>query len=425
MLTLRLGDSGPQVELLQLGLLRAGYLSTQPDGAFGPITQRALINFQRSNGLSPDGIAGIRSWSALMPYLLGYVAVTVRSGDTLFKLAQRYKSSLRAIETANPSVDPFNLQIGTQLIVPLPFQVVPTNISYTSTVLELCVRGLKARYPFLESGNIGTSVLGKPLFYLKIGVGQSEVFYNASHHANEWITSPLLMAYLEDYANAYAFDSTIFNRNATELYNEASLYIVPMVNPDGVDLVTGEIAPGSEIYNRALRMNYPPVDFPGGWKANINGVDLNLQYPAGWEEARSIKFAQGYTSPGPRDYVGSAPLSQPESRAMYNFTLNHNFRLTLSYHTQGRVIYWKYLNYEPVNSYQIAQVMGRLSGYSVEETPAYSAFAGYKDWFILNYNRPGYTIEVGEGISPLPLSQFDGIYSENVGILTYCQTAAG
>ena len=73
------------------------------------------------------------------------------------------------------------------------------------------------------------------------------------------------MAYLEDYANAYAFDSTIFNRNATELYNEASLYIVPMVNPDGVDLVTGEIAPGSEIYNRALRMNYPPVDFPGGW----------------------------------------------------------------------------------------------------------------------------------------------------------------
>jgi g-D-glutamyl-meso-diaminopimelate peptidase len=71
-------------------------------------------------------------------------------------------------------------------------------------------RGLKARYPFLESGNIGTSVLGKPLFYLKIGVGQSEVFYNASHHANEWITSPLLMAYLEDYANAYAFDSTIF-----------------------------------------------------------------------------------------------------------------------------------------------------------------------------------------------------------------------
>ena len=425
MLTLRLGDSGPQVELLQLGLSRAGYIYTPPDGLFGPITQRAVINFQKSLGLSPDGIAGIRTWSALMPYLTGFTTVTVKNGESLFKLAQRYGSSLRVIETANPSVDPFNLQVGSQLIIPLPFQVVPTNISFTSTVLELCVRGLKARYPFLETGNIGTSVLGRPLYYLRIGSGQNEVFYNASHHANEWITSPLLMTYFEDYATAYAFDATIFNERATELYNEASLYIVPMVNPDGVDLVTGEIPPGSENYNKALRMNNPPVDFPSGWKANINGVDLNLQYPAGWEEARRIKFAQGYTSPGPRDYVGSAPLSQPESRAVYNFTLNHNFRLTLSYHTQGRVIYWKYLNYEPAGSYQIAQVLGRLSGYAVEETPAYSAFAGYKDWFILYYNRPGYTIEVGLGASPVPLSQFDEIYAENVGVLTYSQTAAG
>jgi g-D-glutamyl-meso-diaminopimelate peptidase len=70
--------------------------------------------------------------------------------------------------------------------------------------------------------------------------------------------------------------------------------------------------------------------------------------------------------------------------------------------------------------------MGRLSGYSVEETPAYSAFAGYKDWFIFKLQpAPAIPLKWERAYLPCPLSQFDGIYSENVGILTYCQTAAG
>ncbi len=60
----------------------------------------------------------------------------------------------------------------------------------------------------------------------------------------------------------------------------------------------------------------------------------------------------------------------------------------------------------------------------MELTPPYSANAGYKDWFIQHYNRPGYTIEAGIGVAPLPLSQFDKIYRENEGMLTYAQTAA-
>ena len=53
----------------------------------------------------------------------------------------------------------------------------------------------------------------------------------------------------------------------------------------------------------------------------------------------------------------------------------------------------------------------------MEETPSASAYAGYKDWFIQEYNRPGYTIEAGEGENPLPMEQFDKIYADNVGIL--------
>lgn len=192
-----------------------------------------------------------------------------------------------------------------------------------------------------------------------------------------------------------------------------------MVNPDGVDLVNGVL--NNDYYlSEAKRYaaSYPKISFPDGWKANINGVDLNLQYPAKWESAKEIKYAQGFTKPGPRDFVGYAPLSQPESKAVYSFTRGKNFSLTLSYHSQGEIIYWKYLDYEPENSREIAMYFGSVSGYSVEETPYASGFAGYKDWFIEAYDRPGYTIEVGIGQSPLPLSQFDKIYKDNIGILT-------
>lgn len=58
-----------------------------------------------------------------------------------------------------------------------------------------------------------------------------------------------------------------------------------------------------------------------------------------------------------------------------------------------------------------------LVGYSVEDVPYNSSFAGYKDWFIQNYNLPGFTIEAGYGSNPLPISQFNSIYKDNIGIL--------
>ncbi len=146
-------------------------------------------------------------------------------------------------------------------------------------------------------------------------------------------------------------------------------------------------------------------------------MDLNLQFPADWERAKEIKFAQGFTTPAPRDFVGKAPISEPESIAMYNFTLNHNFNLILAYHTQGKVIYWQYQNYTPEISKNIANTFSNISGYSMEDTPYESSFAGYKDWFIYQYRKPGFTIEAGVGENPLPISQFDEIYKDNIGIL--------
>ena len=422
---LKVGSRGPQVELLQLGLERAGYHPGLLDGVFGPATRRSVEAFQRSQGLNPDGIVGPLTWKALDPWLLGYVVHVIKAGDTFSSIAAAHGTTISAIAVANPDADPYNLPIGGALTVPLGFPLVPQTIRFTSTLLDYLVRGLGARYPFLRVRSIGRSVMGRPLTTFSIGRGKTQVFYNAAHHANEWITAPVLMKFLEEYSAAYAGHGQIGDVSAERLYEGITLFITPLVNPDGVDLVTGALAPGSYYYNQArtLSRNYPDIPFPNGWKANINGVDLNLSYPAGWQQAREIKFAQGFTQPGPRDFVGISPLSQPESRAVYTFTRSQDFALTLSYHAQGEIIYWKYLDYLPPRSREIALEMGEVSGYAVEETPPESGNAGYKDWFILTYDRPGYTIEVGRGESPLPLSQFDQIYRDNLGILLIGMTS--
>lgn len=135
-------------------------------------------------------------------------------------------------------------------------------------------------------------------------------------------------------------------------------------------------------------------------------MDLNLQFPANWEKAKQIKYAQGFNKPAPRDYVGEGPLTEPEALALYNFTLAHNPKLTISYHTQGEVIFWQYLDYKPTNALEIATKFSELSGYNIEEVPLNSSFAGYKDWFISQYNKPGYTIEAGlrrKSVTPFPI----------------------
>ena len=420
MKNLMTGSRGSEVELLQLALNRADCGPLDTDGVFGALTKNALIRFQAVNGLSADGIAGPLTHRALLPWYTGYATHRVRRGDTLWKLAQLYGSSLTAITTANPGIQPENLQIGSSLVIPLPFDVVPTTISCSSSLISYCVRGIAARWPFVAIGELGRSVMGRPLWYMALGSGENRVFYNAAHHANEWITATLLLKFAEQLARACADNGSIFGQSARMISDRSSIYIAPCVDPDGTDLVTGALADG-EYYRAARRIasGYPQFSFPSGWKANIRGVDLNLQYPAGWEQARENKLAQGIAGPAPADFVGTAPLTAPESRAMYDFTLSLSPRLILAYHTQGEVIYWKYSDFEPKNSRAIAETFAALSGYAAEDTPYASGFAGYKDWFIQNFDRPGYTVEAGRGVNPLPISQFDRMYSDNLGILVY------
>ncbi len=417
MRSLALGSTGPAVSFLQLALRRYGS-DISVDGIFGEETAGFVRAFQSRSGLYPDGIAGPATHNALYPYYTGFLRYTVRPGDSIYSVSRRYGVSEQSVLTANSF--PGTVYPGQVIIVPLSFSVVPTDIPYFSSLVYYCVRGLRARYPFLRTGSVGASVMGRPLHSLVFGRGENRVIYNACHHANEWICTPLLLRFCEELCSAYVSGADINDISPAEIFDYAAVSIIPCVDPDGMDLVTGELQTGP-FFDRAVSISsaYPQIPRFSGWKANINGVDLNLQYPADWEEARRIKFGLGFTSPAPSDYVGFSPLSQPESRAMYNYTRSVSPALTLSFHTQGNVIYWRYQDSAPIGSEQIAGLFSELSGYTLDDVPYASSFAGYRDWFIQDYIRPGFTVEAGLGTNPLPLSQFDSIYASCLPILVY------
>jgi len=247
-------------------------------------------------------------------------------------------------------------------------------------------------YPFAHVETLGTSRRGHALAALVVGYGTTHIGYNATHHANEWITSLLLTQFLEEYCQHCAA-----NPAALE---ETTLYAIPLVNPDGADDV--------------IRGILPPQ-----WKANACGVDLNSNYPASWEILRARKAAEGIDAPGPRGYPGHAPLCEPESAALAAYTQLRNFALTISLHTQGEEIYHRYRHFNPPHANKIAARFSALSGYPLIDVPDEAAHGGYRDWFIEQFNRPGFTIECGLGENPLPLDNYGKIYSEVAPILCH------
>ena len=142
--------------------------------------------------------------------------------------------------------------------------IIPTNVNYNYSLMSQNLATLNRTYPFLNIQTVGNSVLGKNIYVVKLGKGTKKVFYSASIHANEWITSVLLMKFIEDYCIAYNNNSRLYGYSVRRLFNSVSIYIMPMVNPDGVDLVTDNLNKYSLAYLNALNISrqFPDIPFP-------------------------------------------------------------------------------------------------------------------------------------------------------------------
>ena len=280
------------------------------------------------------------------------------------------------------------------------------------------IDGLTGEYPFLTVSSIGRSLVGREIPLIRLGYGKKSVLYVGTHHAMEWITSALLMKYVTEVCTAVRSEGYILGHSVRDLLERRSIYVVPMLNPDGVELQTKGCDPMNPLFDRLHRMS-------GGdysrWQSNGRGVDLNHNYNAAFEEYKVLERELGISA-GATKYSGDYPESEPETSCLCSFMRATEISLLIALHTQGGEIYYGFNGHVPDGAEAIARKMERLCGYSLSSPEGTACYGGLKDYFTLEYDRPAFTIECGKGENPLPLNQADSIYSVIRGVLHLCPT---
>lgn len=281
--------------------------------------------------------------------------------------------------------------------------------SFCSHTLEREMMAYQEAYPFVKVQEIGKSELGNSLWAAEVGKGRKKLFLNGAHHGLEGITSDLLMRFLRDYAEAYQHQRKLGGVDVEALYRVVKLYVVPMVNPDGVELAVHGLYKGHPCYKK-IKTLVGNRDVKECWQANARGVDLNHNYDAMWEYAKAMEPCYGVFGAGPTRYGGRFPESEAETRAIVAYTEKEKFDMVMAFHAQGEEIYWQFGGMEPSYAKEIGQRLAEKSGYKLKAPEGIASYGGYKDWFIQKHKKAGYTVEVGKGKNPLPPSDTEKIY---------------
>jgi len=276
---------------------------------------------------------------------------------------------------------------------------------------------LQEKYPEqFDLLSIGSSWMERQLCCAALGSGEEAVVYVGTHHAMEWVGAQILMRFLEDALRGIAEKSRIMGYYVPAVFQKCRLYIIPMLNPDGVELCLSGIEPEHFLYERLVRQNGGSSDF-SRWQANLRGVDLNHNYDYRWNEQKEFELQNDIVTGGPTRYGGESPESEKETAALCGFLRVVSPRLLISFHSQGEEIFCDMSPSAPHGSLNTASLLARLCGYRLSEAEGFSACGGLKDWFMKIFNKPAYTVELGRGENPLPLSDFEGIYKKILPLL--------
>ena len=269
--------------------------------------------------------------------------------------------------------------------------VTPQPIDY-GAVRSLCA-ALQGRYPYLRWVPMGHSVQGREISALVLSTGgcDQRVLMAAAFHGPEWLTALCALRLCEELCMALQSGLPLCGIPILRALQGRQIWFIPLVNPDGVEMAR---------YGA-------PIPHSGRW--NAHGVDINSNFNAGWEEMQALAAKNDKKSYA---YRGPSPESEPETRALTDLCRQYAFRHVVALHSQGEEIYWAYGEDTPPQSRMMAQILGEASGYRVTEPSPEAAHGGFKDWFIRCYHRPGFTIELGRGENPLPLTQFEEIYEK-------------
>ncbi len=269
--------------------------------------------------------------------------------------------------------------------------VVPT-ITYTHSQMMRDLAVLKNAYPeLIRYDTAGFSVEGRALPLIEVGTGERQVFFCAAHHARDYITSAYLMYTVNAYAKAAAEGGKIGRHKIGDLLTRCTMFVMPMVNPDGVALVQGGLKAVKD-KDRVEKMVMVRPTY-SEWMANINGVDLGRQYPALWEKKYTVM-----NSPASELYNGVSPATEPEVQSVMHVCETHRFSSALSFYAKGETVEFadSCTDKKIPEGFRLAKRLSAVTGYAINtvcDNPGVFA-AGFECWFRQMYLRPALHINL-------------------------------
>lgn len=308
--------------------------------------------------------------------------------------------------------------------VPLPAGYYCSNVgTYTYQEMQVDLNSLKATYPKMQMDVLGNTIDGRQLYHVVVGNPSAphKILVHGGIHAREYISSQLVMREIVALLEMQQNNLLYHGQSVATLLQNTCIHFVPMVNPDGITLVQGGVDALNTQAAKTMVMSMAAQDqvtdlatYLRKWKNNINGVNLNRNFDAFWQEA-----TPKVEHPSNMFYKGTGPESEVESKALANLCRQLRPDYTISYHTQGRVIYWYFGetgNYKAKGQH-LANVVHQNTGYTISNTWSQTDAAGFKDWAVQKLDIPSVTIELGRGTSPVDESQITQMWTENDGIL--------
>ena len=282
------------------------------------------------------------------------------------------------------------------------------EFDYAKLIDSVCV--LASKFPFLKFEYLTESFMGRAIPLLTLGSGKKNIYYVGAHHGAERITSAVLVKFLNEFCAAAKSDNSVFGMNFDYLLKTRTLIIIPMLNPDGVEISANGVQKDSLWYGRLVKMN-GGEDFTH-WQANARGVDLNHNYDAGFEEYKELEPSLGIFGGCATRFSGETPESEVESAALCNYMRFKMPTALMTLHTQGREIYFESGGVCPKNSKAVAAYLSDITGYKCAMPSGAAAYGGLTDYCIQKLGIPAFTIECGKGKNPLPPSETLPIYLE-------------
>lgn len=266
------------------------------------------------------------------------------------------------------------------------------------------------RYSFLSVSYIGESILGKGIPIITLGEGEKTLMYVSAHSAKDWIGSILLLRFINEYCETYKNGGRLFNYSIGYLFSTRRLCIVPMLNPDGVDININGVSDDNILRERLLTMN-GGEDF-SEWTANARGVALSCNYRAGFAEYKNEAASLGIVSGGARGYCGEMPESEPETSALCRY-IRYNSKLcaTLELQSFGERIFYRVGDRVPPRARIIGDKLSHMSGYRAQSEREIVAHGGFFGWCVDEFNVPSFSILYGNDKEQNNVSEYFNIYA--------------